>query len=260
MYSKQVVKHVDTYCTVFKLLSTYYINRVGNSLFGFSSESLVYCERKSNSLVKNTELLVCKEQQEQIALDWITSESRANHSRRPFFIEQQERFPHCGSFLKQYCRSGSRRTGSRRTWSRRTWRRRTGSRRTGRRKTGSRRTGKRRTQSRKTWNRRTYRAVGHGKGARELENMKTQGARWYWGNTNKRKRKGGQKTKGQGTRTGQNFLDTIHLIELFHILSKIWIIDKKNCSKNSDRNFKFLCNLTKFWWYKIDSAYQGRNS
>ena len=43
---------------------------VGNSLIGFSSESLVFCERKSDSFVKTNEslpLLFCHEQRERIA-------------------------------------------------------------------------------------------------------------------------------------------------------------------------------------------------
>ena len=45
-------------------------NRVGNLLIGFSSNSLVFCEQKSNSLFKKRELLLslfCKERRERIA-------------------------------------------------------------------------------------------------------------------------------------------------------------------------------------------------
>ena len=47
-------------------------SRVGNSLIGFSSDVLVFCERKSNLLVKKSEslqFLFCQEQPEPTAHD-----------------------------------------------------------------------------------------------------------------------------------------------------------------------------------------------
>ena len=81
----------------FRTLIAQHVGRVGNSLIGFSSKSLIFFEPKSDSLVKKSEplpLLFCHEQPEQIAHGRSFVESK----------EQQEQFAH-GRFFKRVTRA-----------------------------------------------------------------------------------------------------------------------------------------------------------
>ena len=81
-------KKIDNFARTcaYTVLYQLVLGRVGNSLFGFSSESPVFCERNRERAIRSG-LLFCKEQQERFA-------------HGPFFNERQERFSQGRSFVK----------------------------------------------------------------------------------------------------------------------------------------------------------------
>ena len=83
--------------------------RVGISFIGFSSKSLVFCEQKSDSLVKKSKLLLslfCHERPEQIAhgCSFVKSDKSALFNMSNF--ERKSEFPtlkKCKTILLSYC-------------------------------------------------------------------------------------------------------------------------------------------------------------
>ena len=87
-------------CNVYYVHACSYF-RVGNSLISFLSDSLIFCKRKSDSLVKTSKLLpllLCRERHEQIAHGHSFVKSDGSKSLKSLFKkermskEQQELF------------------------------------------------------------------------------------------------------------------------------------------------------------------------